>query len=346
MHYLASPMLALALGCGNAPLPAPTPVAATGLEAASAQARLREAGERFVTAFLAGDGDTLWPMLDPEMQKVFGSRNGIRQHRDELYAEHGAATAAGASYLRPAEDMFVYSRAYAFAKTRARFSLVAVFLPDGKVAGFTLKALEPEAETPYLAYRTKADLRLPFEGRWTVAWGGRTVDANYHAAYRGQRFAYDLGITRDGQTHSGDGTRNEQYHCYGARILAPAAGKVLVAVDGLPDNPPGKMDPAHAAGNYVLIDLGHDEYAVLCHLQPGSLKVRVGDLVASGQPLGLCGNSGNTSEPHLHFHLQDKPRFEFKPDEYSLPAQFQSYRSNGKPVSRGEPSRDELVERM
>ena len=65
------------------------------------------------------------------------------------------------------------------------------------------------------------------------------------------------------------------------------------------------MNPLCAIGNCLIIDQGHNEYAVYAHLKPGSLGIRRGDKVRTGQVLGLCGNSGNSSEPHLHFHLQD-----------------------------------------
>jgi murein DD-endopeptidase MepM/ murein hydrolase activator NlpD len=62
-------------------------------------------------------------------------------------------------------------------------------------------------------------------------------------------------------------------------------------------------------GNYVIIDHGNGEYSFLAHLKKGSMVVAVGDSLKSGQFIGLCGNSGNSSEPHLHYHLQNKPIF-------------------------------------
>ena len=114
-------------------------------------------------------------------------------------------------------------------------------------------------------------------------------------------------IVRNGSTHRGEGARVEDYYCYGQPIVAPAAGRVVWAEDGRPDQSPGQLDPAHPMGNAFVLDLGRGEFAVLAHLQPGSLRFVVGDSVAAGDTLGLCGNSGNTSEPHLHFHLQDGP---------------------------------------
>ena len=58
-------------------------------------------------------------------------------------------------------------------------------------------------------------------------------------------------------------------------------------------------------GNHVILNIGEGVYAFYAHLQPGSIKVKVGDNVRRGQALGLVGNSGNSTEPHLHFHLSD-----------------------------------------
>jgi murein DD-endopeptidase MepM/ murein hydrolase activator NlpD len=133
-------------------------------------------------------------------------------------------------------------------------------------------------------------------------------------------------VLRDGSSHRGSGERNEDYHCWRQPVLAPAEARVVAAVDGYPDQPPGQADAEHPAGNHVVLDLGSGEYAVLAHLNAGSVAVEVGDRVAAGQRIGRCGNSGNTSEPHLHFHLQDG-------------AYFVDYFADGAPVERGEPVR-------
>ena len=188
---------------------------------------------------------------------------------------------------------------------------------------------------------TKTTLRLPFEGTWTVAWGGRTIEENYHAISRDQRFAYDLYVAKNGATHGGDGTRNEDYFAYGRPILAPGSGRVVTVVDGVAENVPGKMPTDAPAGNHVVIDHGNGEYSLLAHLVPGSLRVRVGDAVKPGQVIGKCGNSGHSSEPHLHYHLQTTATF--GGDAEGLPAPFRGYIADGKPVVRGEPVRGQLI---
>jgi murein DD-endopeptidase MepM/ murein hydrolase activator NlpD len=109
----------------------------------------------------------------------------------------------------------------------------------------------------------------------------------------------------DGLSHKDTGHRNEDYFVYGKEILAAGAGTVVTAIDGVPDNEPGSKNPFCAVGNCLIIDQGSSEFALYAHLQPGSLRVHRGDKVSQGQVLALCGNSGNSSEPHLHFHVQD-----------------------------------------
>src|SRR3546814_1333444 len=89
-----------------------------------------------------------------------------------------------------------------------------------------------------------------------------------------------------------------------------------------------------------MLDLGHGEYAMLAHLRRGSVAVEAGQQVAAGDELGRCGNSGNTSEPHLHLHLQDAPKFG---EGNGLPVFFEHYTANGHAVERGEPVKGQTV---
>jgi murein DD-endopeptidase MepM/ murein hydrolase activator NlpD len=169
----------------------------------------------------------------------------------------------------------------------------------------TPAASDPAADSTAVP-RSRTPMQLPFRGEWYVFWGGDNEKVNHHAATPGQRRAADLIIKgSDDLSHKDAGHRNEDYFVYGKDILAAAPGTVVTAIDGVPDNEPGSMNPLCAVGNCLIIDQGSGEYAVYAHLKPGSLRVHAGDKVRRGQVLALCGNSGNSSEPHLHFHLQD-----------------------------------------
>lgn len=163
-----------------------------------------------------------------------------------------------------------------------------------------------EDESPELV-RNESKMILPFEGKWFTFWGGTTKEQNYHIDNRAQRYAFDFVITDEkGSTHKGDGTSNEDYYCFGKKILAPCDAEVVLAVTGVKDNKPGVMNPYFPTGNTLILKTEYDEYIVLAHFKQGSVKVKQGDSVKQGDLLGLCGNSGNSSEAHLHFHIQNK----------------------------------------
>ncbi len=131
-------------------------------------------------------------------------------------------------------------------------------------------------------------------------------------AHMAQRFAIDwVQLRDDGRTFTGDPKDNKNYRCYGAEALAVADAVVAGIKDGIQENIPGRASRAvpitleTVGGNYVILDLGQGRYAFYAHLQPGSLRVKAGDKVRRGQALGLVGNSGNSTEPHLHFHISD-----------------------------------------
>lgn len=160
---------------------------------------------------------------------------------------------------------------------------------------------------PVLA--SKTPLRWPFDDSedWYVLWGGLTEDMNYHVTSRSQRNAIDLLIRHpDSQrSYRGEGEQNKDYYAFGQAVLAPADGTVIEVIDIINDNPPGEMNPAHLTGNTIVIKTGHGEYLLLAHLQKGSITVSEGQSVTSGQVLASVGNSGNSSEPHLHLQLMD-----------------------------------------
>jgi murein DD-endopeptidase len=135
------------------------------------------------------------------------------------------------------------------------------------------------------------------------------VDGN---AAIGQRFAIDyVKMDPSGRRFTGDSLKNESYYAEGVDALAVADGIVASVKDGIPENIPGPASRAvpitleTVGGNFVILDIGQARYAFYAHLKPGSLRVRPGDRVRKGQVVGLVGNSGNSTEPHLHFHLMD-----------------------------------------
>lgn len=127
-----------------------------------------------------------------------------------------------------------------------------------------------------------------------------------------QRFAIDY-VMFDStfKTHRGEREKNESYYAEDVDAIAVADGIVASTKDSIPENVPGINSRAvpitleTVGGNYVILDIGNGRYAFYAHLRPGSLRVKTGDRVKRGAVLGKVGNSGNSTEPHLHFHLAD-----------------------------------------
>lgn len=192
----------------------------------------------------------------------------------------------------------------------------------------------------YLDYHTMTALELPFNDTWFVVWGGRTIDNNHHATLDDQRFAMDVVQIQNGSTFIGDGKQNEDYYCYRDTLYAPGSGKVVEMVNSVAENIPGETNTDQLFGNYVIIDHGNEEFSVLAHFVKNSITVMVGDLLDKGQAIGLSGNSGNSTEPHLHYHLQNKPSIGHG---QGLPAQFRDYYVDDVFVFRGEPVRNQSI---
>ncbi|MGI8842091.1 MAG: M23 family metallopeptidase [Gemmatimonadaceae bacterium] len=127
-----------------------------------------------------------------------------------------------------------------------------------------------------------------------------------------QRFAVDWArLGEDGRLFRGDSSTNATWYGYRDTVYAAAAGRVVIARDGAPDNTPlappsvAVVDARQATGNVVVIETGDGQFTSYAHLAPGSLSVKAGDRVAQGASIGLIGNSGNSLGPHLHFQVSD-----------------------------------------
>lgn len=297
-------------------------------------------GREFTESFLAGAVDELWEVFTPDLQAVFGTAEGLRQFQGQVVSSFGSEPEIVFEELTDHEGWLVYQNILRFEGAEVDALIQWAFTEQGAIGGLYVTAVPREAPSEYLDYQTKTDLRLPFTGEWYVLWGGRTITENYHALDSAQRFALDFWVVKAGSTHGAEGLANEDYHAFGLPILAPGDGVVIAAVDGIPDNIPGVRNTQQPLGNYVIIDHQNGEYSFLAHLKEGSVAAKEGEWVQQGQLVGLCGNSGNSSEPHLHYHLQNSPDLG---TGQGLPAQFRFYLADGKVVELGEPKRGEVV---
>ncbi|MBT8285035.1 MAG: M23 family metallopeptidase, partial [Flavobacteriaceae bacterium] len=174
---------------------------------------------------------------------------------------------------------------------------------NNKINGFYIAPPKPLG-IPVLE-RNTTKMILPFREEVFVYWGGTTLEQNYHLAEISQQYAYDLLMVKDGRSYQGDPKINENYFVFGKEIIAPCDARVVLVIDGVPDNEPGTMNPAQLTGNTIVLQTDLNEYILFAHLQEGSLEVEEGEEVRQGNVIARCGNSGNTTEPHLHLSLQN-----------------------------------------
>jgi len=224
--------------------------------------------------------------------------------------------------LKRGEGLLIANQVFAFDHVRDEIEVtVTGRLPDG-----------PETLTASIPITTgfsKTHFRFPVMGTWYVE------GPSFHTAHRPhvpEEFALDImGIGNAGKVYRSNGLKFTDYYGYGARILAAADGRVVAVENSRREDPaslqrPGESAEAYAArhtgseiaqmqgtgidwavGNYVLIDHGDSEYSLYSHMQPGTVRVKAGERVRAGDELGLLGSSGNSSGPHLHFQVCDRP---------------------------------------
>jgi hypothetical protein len=137
--------------------------------------------------------------------------------------------------------------------------------------------------------------------------GGRSTLLSHHYLHTSESNAVDFVRLVDRRGYRGDPQRSASWHGFGEPVLAPADGTVVGVLDGRPDEPVGAIGQTPGQGNHVVLEIGDGRYAVLAHLQQGSVRVGEGERVRRGQHIGAIGDSGNSLAPHLHFQVQDRP---------------------------------------
>ena len=251
----------------------------------------------FETKFNAGEFDSIFADFSPEMKSALP----IEKTKEVL---SGLKSQLGKIEKR---EFVGYEQTYAIYKTNFERGVLSVNISvddQSKINGLFFKPFVannlPKPE------RNTTKMILPFKDEWTVIWGGDTKELNYHVESEAQKNAFDLVITdKQGKSYKTDGKTNEDYYAFGKEIIAPCNAEVVLVVDGVKDNRPGVLNPIYIPGNTVILKTENNEFLFFAHFKQYSIAVEQGDIVKQGQLLGLCGNSGNSSEPHIHFHLQN-----------------------------------------
>lgn len=249
----------------------------------------------FGTLFHQGEYERIYKQTTKEFQNLISF---------EQFIELAASFNVGVSYYQLEFSVTIENTVqYLWLDDRREKAIHVSFNHNSTIQNLYVKPYTtyPDCDKLY----TKNTYIMPIKGEWFVFWGGTNEFINYHYVYENQRYAYDLIQVKDNTSYKETRLRNENFYAFNQEILSPATGKVVKVIDGLKDNTPGEMDADNPAGNFVIIEHEYKEYSMLAHLKKDSIKVREGDNVTEGQCIGRCGNSGNSSEPHLHFQVMD-----------------------------------------
>lgn len=253
--------------------------------------------EKLQGIYNRGNYDSLFQLFSPEMKKELPLDKMVRFLST-------TKSVAGKMLLNEFEN---YKSSYASYRTQCERRLYSLYVSlnnNNKINGLLLQSYTPN-NLPKLN-RNATKLILPFNGSWTVLWGGDTKDLNYHVEVPVQKDAFDFIITDTaGKAYKTDSKTNEDYYAFGKNIIASCDGEIALVVDGVKDNTPGNVNPMFVTGNTVILKTNKNEFLIYAHFKNHSIAVIEGQKVKQGQLLGRCGNSGNSLQPHLHFHIQN-----------------------------------------
>jgi len=255
----------------------------------------KQVSTRFVSFYNVDKNDSIVAMFSPEMNAAL-PLDKFSQVTAGLKVQFGVIKKIRFVRLQSASAL------YETTFDNAVLGMTITLNPKNEIAGLLFK---PYTEAKEII-RNNTKMKLPFKGEWSVTWGGDTKEQNYHVESVAQKNAFDFLIYDEkGLTHKGTGEANEDYYAFGKELYAPCDGEVVLVVDGIKDNIPGILNPIYIPGNTVIIKTANGEFVFFAHFKQHSIVVKQGQKVTTGALLGLCGNSGNSSEPHLHFHLQN-----------------------------------------
>ncbi len=212
-----------------------------------------------------------------------------------------------------------------------------------KAHGIDGKTVQGSGSLKVINHKSRNQYHFPLKGTWSALGAPSLV--SHHRWGSIQEFAFDLvKIGVNGTTHTGDGSQLNDYLAYGEPVYAIGDGKVISIFSNAIESNLNLKQPnetgeeylersgvdqqkllakgfSFVMGNYIIIEHDHGEYSYYVHLKNESLKVKPGDFVKRGQLIAALGHSGNSTEPHLHFHLTDGPDIAYS---RSIPVTFEN----------------------
>lgn len=304
-------------------------------------AAIEARADALIASALSDAPEAFIAALDPAFLTMIGGPDGVRALGTAVRTQAG--TLGAPTLKRSYHEEGVASVHRLLPSERMGPVRVEIALADagGRVVGFAVRPAPPKPPAATATTR----FRLPFGAApagtgWYVQWGGETPVENYHDRPE-TAYAFDFAPRPLGGGPTTASVAGAP--CWGQPILAAAAGRVVAARDGIADEMTlGRIAASEATmtGNHVLIEHAPGEVSLSAHLRQGSVAVKVGDMVAAGQRIGLCGNSGATTTPHLHWQVMDRADIA---TAKALKVRFVGYRDQTGPRAEGSPVRGDTV---
>lgn len=255
----------------------------------------------FTERYNSGDYQGVFDLFNSDMKKALPRERTIEFFTQNVNSLMGNIVEM--KFTRLKQGAHVYRTSFDRALADITISLDA----KNQINGLYISPVKPDATNSFERNSTK--MIVPFKEEVFVFWGGTTLEQNYHMADANQQYAYDILMVADGASYAGDALKNESYYIFGKDIIAPCNARVAKVIKGVADNVPGQLNAAQLTGNTVILQTENREYILFAHLKEGSILVEEGQDISQGDVMAQCGNSGNSTEPHLHLGLQNDVEF-------------------------------------